>query len=78
MTATKGKQEAKDMSGEFGSVVRLKSGGPAMTVLRAKKRCKKCVWISASGKPQLEWFPNQVLMLSTADDAARPSMHAVS
>ncbi|WP_283811555.1 DUF2158 domain-containing protein [Bradyrhizobium betae] len=46
---------------ERGELVRLRSGGPMMTVSAVKDDQVKCIWTDDSGRPDDATFPADVL-----------------
>lgn len=56
---------------EIGDVVRLKSGGPLMTVITIQTNADgvptsaNCTWFSDNNKPYVEWFPVAALKCRT-------------
>lgn len=51
-----------------GDVVRLASGGPAMTVEMAGQDDSQCVWITNEGKPRRERYTHAALLVMVPDD----------
>ena len=47
----------KDTSMQIGDVVRLKSGGPKMTITALDEAQATCVWFNRNGRNQSDDFP---------------------
>lgn len=52
---------------KIGDVVRLKSGGPKMTVSLSAGGAWRCLWFDIEMKLQVRDFPDEVLQIATAD-----------
>jgi len=67
-------QSQAPASFERGDLVRLRSGGPSMTVDSIKGNQVDCFWTGEDGQPNAETFPIDVPMYSRNSDFLRESL----
>jgi len=64
-------EKGKEENMKKGDIVRLKSGGPSMTVLITDDKTTECQWFTLSGEMCREPFSNDTLEPCGATDLTR-------